>query len=166
MCKWIASIAMATVLVGFSALAHAGPYVGASWGAYKIDQSNLKDNDHLWKAYGGFQGDIFGVEVSRVDFSLAGNSVNSFDGDGWGASAVVSLPLGEGSSALFFKVGQFWWDSKVVLGGITANGDGDDPFYGVGFRFGKPLAVRLEWERYKISNINLDTYTIGIQFGF
>lgn len=144
---------------------HAGPYIGASWGAYQIEESDLDDNDDLWKVYGGTTiAGIFGVEVSRVDFSRVGSGTSSFEGDGWGLSGVLSFPVG--GNSIFVKAGQFWWDSESGLGGAVQSRDGDDPFFGAGIKFGQGLGLRLEWERYDIADIDLDTYSIGLQFGF
>lgn len=164
--KWIASTVMAAGLVtGLSTAAYAGPYLGASWGGYQIDESQLDDNDDLWKAYvGGQVAGVFGVEASWVDFSRVRSGGSSFEADGWGVSAVFSVPLGD--SSLFLKAGQFWWDSQSNLGGALGDRDGNDPFFGAGLKFGEVIALRLEWERYDVANIDLDTYTVGLQLGF
>ena len=164
--KWIRFLLAAGLFAGLLTTAHAGPYVGASWGAYQIEESDLDDNDDLWKAYvGGQINDLFGIEGSWVDFSRAGTGVSSFEGDGWGLSAILSFPVGP-TSSLFVKAGQFWWDSESALGGIARSSDGNDPFFGAGFRWGAGLALRVEWERYDVADIDFNTYTIGVQLGF
>lgn len=164
--KWTqATLLCAGLLAWPWTAAQAGPYIGASWGAYQIEESNLDDNDNLWKAYGGATiAGLFGVEVSRVDFNKVGSGTASFEGDGWGLSGVLSFPLG--SNSLFVKAGQFWWDSESGLGGAVRSRDGDDPFYGVGFKFGEGVGLRLEWERYDVADVDFNTYSIGIQIGF
>ncbi len=164
--KWIHPILLAAALfAGPLPAAHAGPYIGASWGAYQIEESDLDDNDDLWKAYvGGTIAGVFGVEASWVDFSRVRTGASSFEADGWSLSAVFSIPVG--SSSLFLKAGQFWWDSESALGGVVRSRDGNDPFFGAGFKFGTGLALRLEWERYDVADIDLDTYSIGLQLGF
>lgn len=164
--KRIFPLLLGAAILGTAHTAQAGPYIGASWGAYSIEESDLDDNDDLWKAFGGVTiNDVFGVEASWVDFSQVGTGVSSFEADGWGLSGVLSLPVGR-TSTVFAKAGQFWWDSETVLGGLPAGDDGNDPFFGAGIRFGGPLGVRLEWERYDIADIDVDTYSIGLQFGF
>lgn len=160
--NWVRPILLSVGLfvLPFTA-AHAGPYIGASWGAYQIEESDLDDNDDLWKLYGGSTiAGMFGFEISRVDFSRVGSGTASFEGDGWGLAGVLSFPVG--GNSLFVKAGQFWWDSESGLG----SSDGNDPFFGVGFKFGQGLGLRLEWERYDIANIDLNTYSVGLQFGF
>lgn len=167
-CKVFHALLLAAGIIGagLPGAAAAGPYIGASWGAYSIDESDLDDNDDLWKAYAGATiNDLFGVEGSWVDFNQVGTGVSSFEADGWGLAALLSLPVGRGS-AVFVKAGEFWWDSDTALGGVTAGSDGTDPFFGAGVRFGGPLALRLEWERYDVADIDVDSYTIGVQFGF
>lgn len=166
-------------LIGLSAALVIGPmaavqanspgiYLGASWGAYSINESNLDDNDDLFKAViGGQFNDWFGIEGSWVDFKRVSNGGDRFDADGKGLSAVFSMPVWESSSA-FLKVGQFWWDSDSSLGGALGDSDGNDPFWGGGLKIGftDHLALRLEAERYEVSGANLNAYTVGVEFKF
>lgn len=146
-----------------------GLYVGAAVGAYRIDESNLSDNDSVLKAYvGGQFTDWFAVEGSWTDFNLVKHAGNTFEADGGGLAAVFSLPMGS-SSSIFVKGGQFWWNSDSNLGttlGATANGN--DPFWGIGGKFGfsDHLALRVEVERYDVAKINLYTLMGGLEFKF
>lgn len=167
--KIISIVGLAGVLLFVpltAAHAASGLYLGASWGAYQINESNLDDNDDLWKAFIGVQAnDLLGIEASRVDFSRTESTNSSFKGDGLGLAAVFSFPIG-GGSTFFAKAGQFWWDSESSFGGAPGDPDGNDPFYGVGLKFGKGLSLRLELERYKVADVDLDTVTVGLQLGF
>ena len=145
-----------------------GVYLGASWGGYRINESDLDDHANLVKGYvGGQFTDWFGIEGQWTDFNRLDNGNSRFDADGKGLAAVLSLPLAP-TSSFFLKGGQFWWDSNSALGGVVGDKDGNDPFWGAGFKLGfnKNLAMRLEYERYDVSKINLDTATIGLQFNF
>lgn len=147
---------------------HPGVYLGGSWGAYRINESNLDDNDDLLKGFIGAQfTNWFGLEGQWTDFNRLDSGNSSFEADGGGLAAVFSLPTG-GTSALFIKLGQFWWDSDSVLGGVVGDQDGDDPFGGVGFKLGfnRHVGLRLEYERFDIANIKLDTASVGVQFNF
>ncbi len=161
----------ALLLASSITVAHAdipGIYVGGSWGAYRIDESNLDDNDDLLKAFGGVQlNNWFGIEGSWVDFSRVNNGGSNFNADGKGIAAVFTLPISD-TSSVYAKVGQFWWEADSTLGGTVASGDGDDPFFGAGFKIGinKHLALRLEVERYEVSHVDLDTASIGLQVNF
>lgn len=147
---------------------HPGFYLGGAWGAYSINESTLDDNDDLLKIYAGGQfTDWFGVEGSWVDFDRLDRNNNRFEADGKGLAAVFSLPISD-MSTVYAKAGEFWWESDSVLGGATGNRDGNDAFIGAGFNLGfsKHTALRLEWERYDVANVDLDTASIGLRFLF
>jgi OOP family OmpA-OmpF porin len=152
-----------------SQAARPGVYVGASWGAFSINKSDLDDHDSLLKGYGGLQfTDWFALEGTWTDFNRIDNpDGDRFEGDGKGLSAVFSVPIGQ-SSALFAKAGEFWWKSKTSFGDVFDDADGRDPFWGVGgqFAFNDHLALRVEAERYDVSEVDLDTASVGLQFKF
>ncbi len=162
----------ALLLVPFTAAQAERPglYIGGSWGAYRINESNLDEHDDVIKAFAGVQfNNWFGVEGSWVDFNRTSNPNGSsrFEADGRGLAAVFSVPFSE-SSSFFAKVGQFWWKADSVLGSTVGERDGHDIFYGAGFKFGfnKYLAWRLEAERYDVTDVRLDTVSVGLQFNF
>ena len=145
-----------------------GFYFGGSWGAYSIEKGALDDNDDALKAYAGGQfNEWFGIEGSWTDFNRLNNDAGDrFEADGKGLAAVLSFPLG--ASSLFVKGGHFWWDANSSSGGVLGTGDGDDPFWGVGFRFpfNDNFGLRLEAERYDVADTDLDVYTAGLEFKF
>lgn len=163
------------LLAGFLALppaAHAQPefYFGAGYGLFDINEDEFDDNDTVWKAYAGFNFNrAIGIELSWVDFNEAREAGNSFQADGWGAAAVLSLPLSENFS-LYGKAGQFFWDSDTRQTGLpgVVSDDGDDPFFGAGakFRLNDLLDLRLEWERYDVADVDLDTVFVMLQASF
>ncbi len=145
-----------------------GVYLGASWGAYSINESDLDDNDDMLKAVVGVQfTEMFGVEASWVDFKRIIGENDRFESDGKGLAAVFSMPVGDSSSA-FVKAGQFWWDSNTYTGGVTRASDGNDLFWGGGFKYGftDSFAVRVDAERYEVSNANLNAYMVGLEVKF
>jgi len=146
-----------------------GLYVGGSWGAYKVSAGDLDDNDDLLKGFVGYQfSEMFGVEGQWTDFNRLGNDNNDhFEADGKGLSAVLSFPFTD-KSAAFAKIGNFWWDSESSFSGSSRDPDGSDPFWGAGVKFGftKNFALRVEWERYDVADIDLDTFSVGVQFTF
>lgn len=160
-----------TLVLGPMAAAQANDpeiYLGASWGAYSINESELDDNDDMLKAViGGNINDWFGVEGSWVDFKRIIGANDRFESDGKGLAAVFSMPVGNNSSA-FVKVGQFWWDSESSLGGALGASSGNDPFWGGGlkFSFTEFLALRLDAERYEVADTDLNAFTIGLEFNF
>jgi OmpA-OmpF porin, OOP family len=146
-----------------------GFYVGGSWGAYKVDESNLDDNDDMLKGFVGFQlNEAFAIEGQWTDFNRMTNSNNDrFEGDGKGLSAVFSFPFSD-RSAFLAKIGNFWWDSDSSFAGSARDPDGSDPFWGLGVKFGfnRNVALRAEWERYDVADVDLDAFSVGLQFTF
>lgn len=143
-------------------------YVGAGFGAYSIKKSNLNDNDRVLKAVIGAEfNKWFALEGSWTDFNRTDNSGERFDADGKGLSGMLLMPVGT-TAAIFAKGGQFWWNSDSFLGGALGASKGNDPFWGAGLKFGFNdfLALRLEVERYDVSNTHLDTFTGGIELKF
>jgi OmpA-OmpF porin, OOP family len=157
--------ALAALLLPLPALAQPGLYIGGSWGAFRINESDLRKNDDLLTGFVGAKfTNWFGIEASWTDFSNVDNGTSRFDADGKGLAAVVSGPFGQ-SSSVFAKAGQFWWDANSMLGGVVGDRDGNDLFFGAGVNLGlnRNAALRLEADRYDVSNVDLDTVTIGIQ---
>ncbi|MBK8163586.1 MAG: porin family protein [Gammaproteobacteria bacterium] len=146
-----------------------GIYLGGSWGAYSIDESDLDDHDDMLKAYiGGQFNPWFGIEGSWVDFNRLNNSGgDNFESDGKGLAAVFSFPFSD-TSSFHVKAGELWWTSDSTLGGVVADDDGNDVFFGAGVDLGftDRLAMRLEWERYDVADVELDTASVGLQFTF
>lgn len=160
--------AFAVCFAPMAAPADPGVYLGGSWGAFRINESDLRKNDDLLTGFVGAKfTDWFGIEGSWTDFSNVDNGTSRFDADGKGLAAVLSAPFGQ-SSSVFAKVGQFWWDANSTLGGVVGDRDGNDPFFGAGVNLGfnRNVALRLEADRYDVSNVDLDTVTIGIQLLF
>ena len=152
------------------AVAHAEPetYIGAGYGAYQFEENDLDESESHWKAYlGTMFNDAVGIELSYVDFSRAEKLGSSFDADGYGAALVLALPVAENFS-VFAKGGMFFWDAQSRFAGLRASDDGDDPFYGAGaqFRLNDALDLRLEYERYEIVDIDIDSATAALQFSF
>lgn len=141
-----------------------GFYVGAALGSYNINDGSLDNNDRVLKTLVGLQfNSFFAIEGAWTDFNRVNNGNDNFESDGQGVAAVLSLPLG-----IFVKGGQFWWSTDSVISGTAQPNDGNDPFWGVGFKFGftDHLALRLEAERYDVQDTYLNTYTAGLDFKF
>lgn len=168
------------LMAGFAAALLLGPlianaqlqrpalYLGGSWGAYNIDQGSLDDNDDALKAFvGGQFNEWLAVEGFWTDFNRLDNSAGDrFEADGTGVALVLSAPVGP--SSVFVKGGQYWWDADSSVSGVSGAGDGDDPFWGLGVKFGftNHLALRVEGERYDVADTTLDVFTAGLEFKF
>jgi hypothetical protein len=162
-------LAVATTLL-LPAVTQAAPetYIGAGYGAYQFEENDLDESENHWKAYVGTMfNSAVGIELSYVDFSRAEALGSSFDADGYGAGLILALPVAENFS-VYGKGGIFFWDAQSRFAGLSASDDGDDPFYGAGvqFRLNDALDLRVEYERYEIVDIDIDSATAALQFSF
>jgi OmpA-OmpF porin, OOP family len=152
-----------------------GVYVGGGIGYYRINDSDfldendrLKDNRTAWRIYGGFEASrMFAIEAAYTDFGTSDDGLANLDVNGLSAAVLLSLPLFD-YIAPYGKLGVIAWDRERSLGPLRSSDDGTDMFYGVGGRFSlTPNAdLRLEYERYKIDNTDLDMVSANFQFRF
>lgn len=159
-------VASATLLLPIPAPAET--YIGGGYGAYQFEENSIDSSDSHWKAYlGAMMNSALGLELGYVDFSRASDQGSTFDADGYTAGLVLNFPMTE-NFAIYAKGGLFFWDAESSFAGISASDDGDDPFYGAGlqFRLNDALDLRVEYERYEIINIDIDSATAALQFSF
>lgn len=159
----------------------AGPfYIGASAAKTDLKVDNLGDSfdlsDTTYKAFVGYRFiKYFGLEGGYVDFGNS-NDVDSgidlsVDATAWDLFAVGILPIGK-HFELFGKYGYFQWDRHAEASGVVISSEdesGNNPVYGGGlaFVFGKHFGVRLEYEKYKMSDVeNLTQESAGFEFRF
>ena len=160
-----------------AAAADNGFYLGASVGQanLKIDDltndifpdDDFDSDDTAFKLIAGIRPlDWLGVEAAYVNFgepedTVLGQKLKA-DGDGISAFAVGFLPTGPVD--LFAKVGLISWDSKISG---SFDDDGTDLAYGVGAQFRVlSLSVRAEYEKFDISDVDLDMISIGVTYTF
>lgn len=119
----------------------------------------------------------FGLEASYVNLgtltiktTLTGPSENvKTEIDGTSFAAAVVLKVGDDKNTFFGRVGMHTWDldGRVTgsRGSATASlGDGTDPFFGAGYKFGDFLKVGYDY--YKIDDGDIRSFNIGINFKF
>ena len=142
--------------------------------------------DGAFKLFGGYQfNPNFALEAAFVDLgdmSYSGNFTGTppltgavvggrVQNSGLNLSAVGVVPLGQ-RFVLFGKVGMFLWHSEAsdVTGGIAtfSEADGSDLSLGLGasVALGPRVSLRAEWERFDLSNVDVDLTTIGFAFRF
>jgi opacity protein-like surface antigen len=181
-------------LVAFAALALIGTcasaadngiYLGA---ATSVDAtldggqflSNLDLKDHPYKLIIGVRPiDHFAIEGSYVDFGSATLPFLTPDAGVnaktkiYDAFALGYLPLPVPFIDIYGKVGFAYWDTNVRLTTIAGpqpqvSDSGTDFAYGAGVqaRFGS-FAVRLEYERFEVSNTDrVDLTSLGVTWTF
>lgn len=176
----ITFLPIACLLLG-STTALAGPfYVGASAGKTNLQVDDLggsfDSSATTYKVFAGFRFlKFFGIEGGYVDFGSTDDSDAgvdlSVDATAWDAFAVGILPLGK-HFELFAKAGLFRWDRNAEASGAVSDSSSDtgtNPVFGAGaaFKIMKHLAVRLEYEKFKMNDIDsLTQTTAGVDFRF
>jgi hypothetical protein len=119
----------------------------------------------------------FGLEASYVNLgtltintTLTGPSESlktEIDGTSFAVALVVKG--GDDKNTFYGRVGMHTWDldGKVTgtRGAATASlGDGTDPFFGVGYKFGD--LVRIGYDYYKIDDGDIKSFNIGLNYKF
>jgi OOP family OmpA-OmpF porin len=169
------------ILLLASTATMAGPfYFGASAAKTNLQVEDLNgtydDSDTTYKAFVGYRFiKYFGIEGGYVDFGTFNDETSGIDlevdSTAWDLFVVGILPLGTWFE-LFGKAGYFQWDRNAETSGLvtgTENDSGNNLVYGGGmaFVFGKHFALRLEYERYEMNDVeNLDQESAGIEFRF
>lgn len=189
----VATLAAASAL--FSAQSMAQPYIGFSAGQADVDESmvipslvdpggQVDGKDGAFKLFGGYQfSPNFALEAALVDLGdmsysgfFSGTPSGQVTGgrvqnSGLNLSAVGVVPLGQ-SFVLFGKVGMFMWYSEAtdVTGGFATRSeeDGADLSVGLGasVAIGRKVSLRAEWERFDMSNVDVDLVTLGFAYRF
>jgi hypothetical protein len=155
-----------------------GFYLGASVGQanLKIDDlfggaladDDFDADDTAFRLIAGIRPlDWLAVEAASVNVGEPKDDVSGFpleaDGDGISAFAVGFLAVGPVD--LFAKAGLIAWDSKIE-GGVFDD-DGSDLAYGVGAQFRVlGLSIRAEYEKFEITDVDLDMISIGLTYTF
>jgi hypothetical protein len=155
-----------------------GFYLGGSVGQANLQIDDLTGgalpdddfdaDDTAFKLIAGIRPlDWLAVEAAYVNFGEPSDEVAGFDleADGDGISAFAVGFLAVGPVDLFAKAGLIAWDSKIEGGAF--DDDGSDLAYGVGAQFRVwGLALRAEYEKFEISDVDLDMISVGVTYTF
>jgi opacity protein-like surface antigen len=153
-----------------------GFYLGGSIGQANLKIDDLTDgvstqdfdaDDMAFKLIAGMRPlDWLGIEAAYVNFgepedTVLGTKLKA-EGDGISAFAVGFLPAGP--IDVYAKLGLISWDSKISG---TFDDDGTDLAYGVGAQFRVlGLSIRAEYEKFEVSDIDLDMISVGLTYTF
>lgn len=142
--------------------------------------------DGAFKLFGGYQfNPNFALEAALVDLgdmSYSGNFTGiaplsgpvtggRVQNSGLNLSAVGVVPLGQ-RLVLFGKAGIFMWYSEAtdVTNGIATRSEADGADLSVGLgasvAIGQKVSLRAEWERFDMSNVDVDLVTLGFAYRF
>lgn len=161
---YLAAAAMAAGLVT-SVQANAGVAIGGSIGASRVNGSDFDGNDTAFKGFVGGYSNIVGVEAQYIDFGDLGGIRNP-SATAWAPALIVGVPVGVVS--IYGKAGQAFY--KIEHGNTLTGADIEDDktFYGVGVRGGSEtgLGFRVEYERFKLEDADVDLVSAGLEFRF
>jgi len=185
-----ALVAAAIVLGAFVPLAVAEPFLGASLGqsdigseitARLITSGPVDGKDGAFKLFTGYRFNPYvGIESAYVhlgDVTYSGRfgaqpvSGGKVEATGFNLALLGSYPLAQELS-LFAKLGIFIWEwraSDTTSGQpFSTAEDGADLSFGVGlsYSFARKWALRGEWERFKLDEVDADLLSIGLVFRF
>lgn len=127
-----------------------------------------KDSGTGIKAYGGWQiNPQFALEAGLVGLGRMNTSAGSVRSRGLFVDAVGTLPIAQQWN-LLGRVGLV--NAKTSVPGDSDRGTGIKFGAGAEYQLSKTLAVRGEWERYRLSAFgshpNTDQFSLGVKMGF
>ena len=157
-----AVLALVIVAALLPTTAAADVTLGANMGSARANGGDFEGSDTGWKLHAGSTGQLFGGEIGYVDFGNIG-------GDGpranaWTPALTLGAPLG--MARLYGNVGIAFAD--VEGRSFRQEYRDEDPFFGVGMRFGVTpgLGFRAEYERYTFGNEDIDMAQAGLELNF
>lgn len=168
---------LAAVPLTASAADHPGIFLGGGIGYDRIesedfpdDTDNLKDERTVFKGLAGFRfNQVISLEGQYLDFGDATDGPLDIEATGWTAGLVLNLPIND-FIAPYGKGGMLFWDVDASVDGVPGkiSADGNDAFYGVGvkLRLAEPLDLRIEYERFKLDDVDVDLASVNLQFNF
>lgn len=166
---------LAAVLLAGASVAQAqdsGFYAGVGAGQALVDERAYDDEDTAFSVFGGYQFHRnFALEAGYTDFGSLEPDVAGTDLELSSASltAVGILPFTERFSG-YAKAGFQRWELDGAIPGLTgtAKDDGTDPVYGVGlqYRFNDLVALRGEYTRSEVEDLDVDAAQVQVRFDF
>lgn len=175
----IAALAAMPFAAGAFDTTRMGGYVGGGLGYAQIEGEeifddgdvNFEDDRMTWQLYGGFKFTPYiGLEANYVDFDEASDSGVVFATDGFGLALAGHLPVTD-YFTLSARVGQLWWDADLTVNDfdVDFSDSGNDMFYGIDARFGRPdggLGFAIKYDRYDVGNTDINMPSVNVEFGF
>lgn len=166
-------ISAAIGVTAFSASAQEkGFYAGAGIGQSFVDEGNYDDEDTAFSVFGGYQlNKHFGLETGYVDFGKieAEGSGTALEGDSAYLTAVGKLPISDKLLA-YAKAGVHRWTTDDEMPSLMGKNvdSGTDPTYGVGaqYRLTDWVALRGEYSRFEMEELDVDLAQVQVRFDF
>ncbi len=166
---------LAALLLGGASLAQAqdtGFYAGVGAGQALVDERAYDDEDTAFSVFGGYQFHRnFALEAGYTDFGSLQPRDAGTDLELTSASltAVGILPFTDRFSG-YARAGFQRWELDRAIPGLTgtARDDGTDPVYGLGlqYRFSDAVALRGEYTRSEVEDLDVDAAQGQVRFDF
>ena len=158
-----AVLAAAMVAALLPGVAAADVSLGANLGSARVNGGDFEGSDTGWKIHlGSSFMEFIGGEIGYVNFGkLGGDGPKAY---AWTPAVTVGVPLG--LARVFAKGGVAFAD--VEGSSLREEYRNNDPFFGVGLRFGMSpgLGFRAEYERYTLDNDDIDMAQVGLELNF
>lgn len=166
------AVLLAAVASGAQAAENHGFYAGAGAGQSFVDEGAYDDEDVAFSAFGGYQFNrYFGLEAGYADLGKLEPESTGTTLEAGSAyfTAVGTLPFTAKFSG-YAKAGMQRWDLDEAVPGLTGTGDdsGTDPVYGVGlqYRFNDNVALRGDYSRFEIQDLDVDLAQVQVRYDF
>ncbi len=166
---------LALALVWFCTGASASGYIGIGYGEtdYDADAISTFDDPDGIEFYAGFRSnENLGFELGIVDFGEADDGIPPewhLEADSLAISLLGIAPIGPGSE-VFFQLGFHMWDIELTEDGFgeIAEDDGNDLFYGFGFRANvtENVALGIRYNVYDFDGDDVTRLNFNAQLGF
>lgn len=167
----VLAAALGALSFGASAAEPVGFYAGAGVGQSMVDEYFADDEDTGYQVFGGYQfNPYFGLEAAYTDFGDidAAGGIGRLEADTFSLAAVGTLPFTDRFSG-YAKAGFHSWDAELRGTGLgRVDDDGTDPTYGLGlqYRFTDNVALRGEYSRFEMDDVDVDLAQLQVRFDF
>lgn len=159
------ALALAAVVAAMllPSVAAADVTVGANFGSARVNDGNFEGSDTGYKLHAGANGALFGAEFGYVNFGQFGGG-DGPDAQAWAPAVTLGVPLG--MARVYAKGGVAFFDVEGTA--VSEEYSDEDPFFGIGLRFGMTpgLGFRAEYERYQFDSEDVDMAQAGLELNF
>ena len=136
-----------------------------------IGLGSCDDRDTGLKIFGGMSftrnlaAEIGWVDLGTLDATTPGGSAR-ISVDGFQIAGLGIVPLST-DFGVFGKLGLYLWNANASGPGATG-GSGTDFMFGGGvmWRIAPRFDLRGEWERFNTDQVNINLYSVGVQYRF
>lgn len=170
--SFLLAAALGTTAFTAQAAEDAGFYSGFGVGQALVDERAYDDEDTAFSALGGYQFNrYFALEAGYADLGEIEPEVagRALEASTVYFTAVGIVPFSSRFSG-YAKAGIQRWDLDTALPGLVGTGDdsGSDPTYSLGlqYRLTDAFALRGEYSRFEIEDLDADLAQVQVRFDF